>query len=228
MKTHFLRHAVIALLALVSFLPGGVEAGDPNATAALSPPSKPLGDPAIPNNNLAPRVVLYEETPSDPQGTRAVGSVVWSTEMLSPGIGKAAEPAVRAQIDIPDRKMEINWSLRRTPDLPTSHSLEFLFKLPADFCCGGIHSVPGFWMKERERARGIPLTGTAVKVKTGYFLIGLSAAPADLEHNLPLLKDGAWIDVPIVYTNNRRAILAVEKGTPGEQAFRQVFAAWKE
>ena len=35
-------------------------------------------------------------------------------------------------------------------------------------------------------------------------------------------------DVPIVYTDGRRAILAVEKGTPGERAFKEAFAAWGE
>jgi hypothetical protein len=29
-----------------------------------------------------------------------------------------------------------------------------------------------------------------------------------------------------VYTNNRRAILALEKGTPGERAFADAFKAW--
>ena len=33
-------------------------------------------------------------------------------------------------------------------------------------------------------------------------------------------------DIPIVYGNGRRAILAIEKGTPGERAFADAFAAW--
>jgi hypothetical protein len=32
--------------------------------------------------------------------------------------------------------------------------------------------------------------------------------------------------VPIVYNNGRRAILAIEKGTPGERAFADAFATW--
>jgi hypothetical protein len=92
MNTHFLRNAAIAILALVSLLPGAVEVSATDATAALSPPSNPLGDRAITDNNLARRVVLYEEDPGIPGGTSAVGSVVWSSEMmLSPGAGKAAE-----------------------------------------------------------------------------------------------------------------------------------------
>jgi hypothetical protein len=47
--------------------------------------------------------LLYEETPGDPPWRRATGSVVWSTEMVWDGTGKAAEPAVRANVDIPER-----------------------------------------------------------------------------------------------------------------------------
>jgi hypothetical protein len=82
-----LRHAVIARLALVPVLPRALHAAEPDATAALSPPSNPSGDRAITENNLAQRVELYAEEPGNPQGTPAVGSVVWSTE-LSHGAGK--------------------------------------------------------------------------------------------------------------------------------------------
>jgi hypothetical protein len=30
----------------------------------------------------------------------------------------------------------------------------------------------------------------------------------------------------VVYNNGRRAILAVEKGNPGERAFKDAFVAW--
>jgi hypothetical protein len=32
----------------------------------------------------------------------------------------------------------------------------------------------------------------------------------------------------VVYSNNRRAILALEKGTPGERAFADAFKAWRQ
>jgi hypothetical protein len=63
-------------------------------------------------------------------------------------------------------------------------------------------------------------------VTTGYFLIGLSGAPADKERNIQLLKALSWFEIPIIYTNNLRAILAMEKGDSGERAFAQAFAAW--
>jgi len=46
--------------------------------------------------------------------------------------------------------------------------------------------------------------------------------------NLQLLKERSWFDVPLVYVNQRRAIIAIEKGAPGERAFNDAFAAWGE
>jgi hypothetical protein len=179
---------------------------------------------------VAQRVVLYEEDPNDPQGKRAVGSAIWRAEAISPGTGKPPELAVRADIEIPERKISMTWTLRRDtdPSRSTSHTIEIMFKLPPDFPSGGIFNVPGIWMKQAEQTQGTALAGLAVKVTTGYFLIGLSAAPADRERNIQLLKERPWFDIPIVYTNNRRAILAMEKGTPGERAFAQAFAAWEK
>ena len=65
-----------------------------------------------------------------------------------------------------------------------------------------------------------------MKVTSGFFLVGLSAVESDMQRNLQLLKERPWFDIPIVYNNGRRAILAIEKGTPGERAFDEAFKAW--
>jgi hypothetical protein len=101
-----------------------------------------------------------------------------------------------------------------------------MFTLPADFDQGGIANVPGVLMKTSEQARGVPLAGLAVKVTNGYFLIGLSAVDIDVQRNIEFLKNRDWFDIPIVYTNGKRAILAMEKGTPGGRAFEEAFRAW--
>jgi len=185
--------------------------------------SKSESGPAV-----AQRVVLYEEDPGNPQGKQFVGSAVWRTETVSPGSGLAPELQIRADVAIPERNMTVTWSLRRNTDqaLPASHTIEIMFNLPPDFAGGGIANVPGVLMKESEQARGVPLAGLAVKVTNGFFLIGLSAVDADVQRNLQLLKDRPWFDVPIVYNNGGRAILALEKGPPGDRAFADAFAAW--
>src|ERR1700733_11390312 len=216
----------------------------PTQTAA-TPPGTPKSDDRVPQQqagqapgattagqqtgpNVAQRVVLYEEDPNDPAGKRFVGSAVWRTDTVSPGSGLAPELEVRADITVPERNMSVTWTLRRNTDqaLPASHTIEIMFNVPPDFPGGGIANVPGVLMKDSEQARGVPLAGLAVKVTNGFFLVGLSAVDADVQRNMQLLKNQPWFDIPIVYNNGGRAILALEKGQPGDRAFADAFAAW--
>jgi len=194
---------------------------------STSAPPKAATAPAA---AVAQKVVLYDEDPNNPQGKRYVGSAIWRTETVSPGPGLAPELAVRADVEIPERHMRMTWSLRRNTDkaLPASHTIEVMITLPADFAEGGVSNVPGILMKASEQARGVPLAGLAVKVTTGYFLIGLSAVDLDRQRNIQMLKERDWFDIPIVYTTGKRAILAMEKGTPGTRAFEEAFRAWGE
>ncbi|MET0708833.1 MAG: hypothetical protein ABWY82_18615, partial [Tardiphaga sp.] len=179
---------------------------------------------------VAQRVVLYDEDPAEPKGKQYVGTVVWRTEQIKASGGKPSDVAVRADIDIPERKFKMSMSFRRNTDtaLPASHTAELTFVLPADFAGGGVSNVPGILMKSNEQARGTPLAGLAVKVTDGFFLVGLSNVETDRVRNLQLLKERSWFDIPLVYTNQRRAIIAIEKGSPGERAFNEAFGVWGE
>jgi len=212
--------------------PSVVEA--PKDASPLSKPKIPdrVGQPSS-TEQVAPvaqRVVLYDEDPADPKGKQYVGSVIWRTEQIKASAGQKADIAVRADVDIPDRKFKMTMSFRRNTDtsLPASHTAELTFILPPDFSGGGVGNVPGILMKSNEQARGTPLAGLAVKVTDGFFLVGLSNVDADRQRNLQLLKERSWFDVPLVYVNQRRAIIAIEKGAPGERAFNDAFAAWGE
>jgi hypothetical protein len=206
-----------------------------NKDAPLAPKPKiadRVGQPSS-SDQLAPvaqRVVLYDEDPADPKGKQYIGTVVWRTEQIKASAGKPADVAVRADIEIPERKFKMSMSFRRNTDtsLPASHTAELTFALPTDFVGGGVSNVPGILMKSNEQARGTPLAGLAVKVTDGFFLVGLSNVDSDRSRNLQLLKERSWFDIPLVYTNQRRAIIAIEKGAPGERAFNEAFAAWGE
>jgi hypothetical protein len=190
-----------------------------------------IGQPSPQTAGVAvQRVVLYEEDPSDPQGKRFSGTVNWRTEMKSVTPGSSPEMVVRADIEVPERKMSVTWTLRRNtdPSLPASHTIEIVFNMPADSPTGGVAKVPGVLMKQSEQTRGVPLSGVAAEMPPAYFLIGLSSLETDVARNIQLLKERPWFDIPIVYKNNRRAILAMEKGPPGEKAFAEAFAAWKQ
>jgi len=213
----------------------------PVAEAPKDPAVAPATRPKIPDrvgqpsstDQVAPvaqRVVLYDEDPSDPKGKQYVGSVIWRTEPIKASGNQKADVAVRADIDIPDRKFKMTMSFRRNTDssLPASHTAELTFILPQDFSGGGVGNVPGILMKSNEQARGTPLSALAVKVTDGFFLVGLSNVDSERARNLQLLKERSWFDVPLVYANQRRAIIAIEKGAPGERAFNDAFATWGE
>jgi hypothetical protein len=200
-----------------------IEPGSPQTPATPAPGTQA-------GVSAAQKVVLYEEDPADPNGKRFVGSAIWRTETVTPGPGQPPELAIRADVEVPERKLAMTWSLRRNTDkgLPATHTVEIMFKVPPDFPSGGISNVPGILMKQAEQTRGVPLAGLAVKVTPGFYLIGLSNVDADKDRNLQMLKERSWFDIPVVYNNNRRAILALEKGTPGERVFADAFKAWKQ
>jgi hypothetical protein len=195
------------------------------------PPAGPVAPspihpaPAIPSNGAQQRAVLYDEDPSNPTGRQFDGSVTWRTEPIKVE-GRPDETAAHADVDIPARGLHMTMSFRRNldPSLPASHVIDLNFRLAAE--TDGVANVPGILVKSNEQARGTPLAGLAVKVTGGFFLVGLSNVAADRERNLKLLLERSWFDIPIVYANQRRAILAIEKGEPGERVFKTAFTAW--
>jgi hypothetical protein len=226
------RAAVTAVGGLFKSSPVAEAPKDPAAPQSRTKIPDRVGQPS-PSENVAPvaqRVVLYDEDPSDPKGKQYIGSVIWRTEPIKASGNQKADVAVRADIEIPDRKFKMTMSFRRNTDssLPASHTAELTFILPQDFTGGGVGNVPGILMKSNEQARGTPLAGLAVKVTDGFFLVGLSNVDSDRARNLQLLKERSWFDVPLVYVNQRRAIIAIEKGAPGERAFNDAFAIWGE
>jgi hypothetical protein len=193
-----------------------------------TPPDSSRQSPVqMPTEGMQQRAVLYEEDPADPAGQRTVGAVFWRTESIKTE-GKPDELAVHADIDVPSRGLQMTMRLRRNldPSLPASHIIDLTFRLPADFAGGGIANVPGILTKSNEQARGVALAGLSVKVAGGAFMVGLSNVAADRERNHDLLLQRAWLDIPLVYVNQRRGILAIDKGETGEQVFRTVFKAW--
>ena len=219
------RTVLIGLAAsTLGFWPARLQAAGNTSPDASGRLARPQPKPAT----GAARAILYEEDPSEPNGKRFAGDVRWSVDTPSTGSNATPETMVRAGVAIPERQLTLNWTLRRNQDrsLPASHTIDLKFAVAEDFSHGGIANVPGLLMKDSETARGTPLRGTSVKVTEAYFLVGLTAAEPDRGANIALLRGREWFDVPIVYRDNRRAILAFQKGAAGARAFDQAFAAW--
>ena len=92
--------------------------------------------------------------------------------------GHPAEMTIRADVEVPERQLAMTWLLRRNTNqvLPITHTIELMFSVPADFPLGDFKTAPGVVMKQAERARGAPLSGSSVKVTPTSFLIGLSGS----------------------------------------------------
>jgi hypothetical protein len=100
---------------------------EPNSQVSTTPEQGTQAAAAV-----TQKVVLYEENSTDPNGNRFVGSAIWHTETETSGPGQPNELPVRADVEVPERKLNMIWSLRRNTDksLPASHTVEIIFNLP--------------------------------------------------------------------------------------------------
>ncbi len=194
---------------------GQTENAEADAGEAATPP-------------VGQKAVFYQERTQDAAGTQESGNAVWSVVNEPPGDGQPPEPAIRANVDIPDENMSMTMTIRRNADstLPASHVIEILFNTPANFPGGGIANVQRLALKATEQARGEPLIGVAGKISDGFFIIALNNLDQAEQSNLALLKSQQWIDIPIAYATGRRALVSIEKGVPGDEAFKQAMDAW--
>jgi len=204
----------------------GTDAPVQNQEAGSSePPASPETDQPLP---VGQRAIFYEERTSASEGYAENGSVVWSVVNEAPGDNQPAEPAIQAEATIPDKGLQLRMTIRRNTDqsLPASYIVELIFLTPENFPGGGINSVLRVNMKRSEQDTGSPLLGIPAKIADGFFLIALSDTQADERTNSTLLRRQSWIDIPIVYTSGRRALITLEKGVPGERIFNEALDAW--
>jgi hypothetical protein len=172
--------------------------------------------------------IVINEDPSNPLGQRHEGSVVWRV-VRTKATEQPDEFVIHAHVEIPDMQMTMEMDVSRNTDkqLPASHIVEMTFVVPQDVAGGEVFSVPGVMLKFSEQARGVPLAALAVKVTKGSFMVGLSNVEADRQLNLQLLKERGWFDIPMIYADQHRGILAIEKGFHGEDVFREAMAEWE-
>ena len=188
------------------------------------------GQPTTPEIAIAngEKMFLYEERLGQSSPTAIPGTVAWSVKEESPGGDAKPEPAVQAQITIPDRGLTALMTIKRNADesLPASHVIEFVFSLPQNFEGGAIDSVQRVSMKRTEQDRGDALIAVPAKITDDFHMIALNDSKDAIGNNTELLRSRSWIDIPLTYRNGRRALLTLEKGPSGTDAFNQALRAW--
>ena len=195
-------------------------ASEPAPAEAPSAPAAGSADESL----VAQKAILYEQPTDGSQNVKIVNAnVTWKFNANSPN-----GPEIQANLDVPEKNMKVTLNIRKNndPALPASHLVEIVVDTPANFAGGGIKSVPALVMKPTEESRGQPLDGAAAKVADGFFWIAFSNDAGPLAQNVALMRERNWIDLPIVYNNDQRAILTFEKGTPGQRVFDKAMTAW--
>lgn len=173
---------------------------------------------------IAQKAYLYEEGGANAGASRSDAAIIWTLVQEAPAPGEPAEAVVKGRLDIPDKSLSMNITLKRNTDegLPASHIIEL------NFDGGEIDNVARFVMKATEQARGEGLVAVPAKIDNGYFLIALNNLPQAVETNTKLLLESGWIDIPLGYVTGRRALVTLEKGPTGEKVFRDAFEDWKK
>ncbi len=190
------------------------------AGQAQQPAALPIGQKAF----------FYEERSGQDAGTADAGGVVWSVVQESPGNDLPPEPAIKAEVTIPGRGINLRMIIRRNGDktLPASHLVEMIFTVPEGFPGGSIDNVSRMTFKDTEQAPGSPLVAIPAKIADNFFIVAMNDAKTAVDTNMSLMRRQQWIDIPIAYKTGRRALLTLEKGLPGEKAFDEVLKSWAD
>ncbi len=208
---------------------GPALAGVPSSTADRNDAAKSGSAPANPPIPVARRAALLVEAPEEKSKVKTfLGTVVWRVDNVSNGPDEPLSSAVRAEIEIPEEKLQVAMTIQKNVDgtLPASHTLKLMFAVPQDSPVGNIKQISVLQMRREDSATGESLKGITVPVMENSFLIGLARGDAEVS-NLDLLRSREWLDVPMVLASGHIAKLTFEKGPSGQRALDDAMASWQ-
>lgn len=219
--------------------PAPVASAAPAAAAPVTPPAAaPAATATVPSATppaatqtatvgTPEKMFLYEERLGQTSPTAIEGSVTWSVQEDKGDDGKPS-PTIQGSISVPERGMTALITFKRNtdPSLPASHLIEIVFSLPPNFEGGAIDSVQRVAMKATEQDRGDPLVAVPAKITDDFHMVALNDFPDARKTNMDLLRSRNWIDIPVTYRNGRRALLTMDKGQTGTDAFNKVIGEW--
>ncbi|TDH35135.1 hypothetical protein E2A64_15610 [Pseudohoeflea suaedae] len=200
------------------------------ATGEVSGVEQAGGQTAAESNEalgVQQKMFLYEERLDQQSPAVSEGSVVWSL-IDDPENGGPNNVAIRGEISTDDGNLSALVTIKRNADksLPASHIIEIVFALPESFTGGGIEQVQRISMKQTEQDQGNPLIAVPAKITEDFYMIALNDLTEAVQTNTQLLRTRSWIDIPVIYTNGRRALITLEKGTSGTEVFNQALDVW--
>lgn len=204
--------------------PAGAPA--PQQPAVGQQPSA-ASQPPIP---VAHRAALLLDAPDTPEKVKTfIGSVVWRLDSVPTGAGRPLGTAIHADVDIPEAKVRMSLDMQKNLDesLPASHTINVNFTILPGSELPGVKQIGALQMRREDASNGEPLAGIPVQITDTAYLIGL--ARGDLVvRNMDLLKNRAWVDLPLALSNGRIAKFSLEKGPSGARIIADAVSAWEQ
>jgi hypothetical protein len=208
-----------------SHVSGGAASSTANRTDTAKNTSEAV-NPAIP---VAGRAALLVEAPDEQSKVKTfLGTVVWKVDNVSNGPGEPLGMAVRADIEIPEEKMQAEMTFQKNLDstLPASHTIKLRFAIPPGSALGSVKQINVMQLRRENTPTGESLKGIPVPIMENAFLVGLARGDAEAS-NLDLIRTREWLDVPMLLANGRIAKLTFEKGPAGQRALDDALASWQ-
>jgi hypothetical protein len=166
---------------------------------------------------------LLESAGGEPRGQPSAGKAVW--RVLTDETG---DTVLALDVEIPERGFAMAMTLRRdeTVGAAMSHLCEIQFRGSDQFPVADITQIVGVRMKNVGERNGDVLVGQVVRIAPDAFLFGLSALPNDMRHNIAAIRGRSRLELLVSLTDNRTAMLVVDKGESGARAFAEAFNKW--
>ncbi|WP_114389747.1 hypothetical protein [Notoacmeibacter marinus] len=198
-----------------------------DSAAAENPQDDAQAQPAV---QVGQRAIYSEERTANEELRRLQGSVVWSKVQEQPGPDMEVEPALRADLYIPDTGTSMRMTMRRNGDrsLPASHVIEVIFEPTTQEPGRSVRNILRMMFKESEAAPGNPLNAFPAEIGSNFFLMMLDEGQQARQANLELIRNRDWIDLLVILEAGRRALFTMEKGLPGTDVVNQVLDYWQQ
>lgn len=161
-----------------------------------------------------------KDRPKEP--ARFSGTVRWSNDTVKRADG-SPEIVARADVTIPERSMRVSLLFQNEAGTGLlGQTIQISFEVPPYFADGkGIREVQELRMRGTATTIGIPFGRAVQKIRDGVFLVGV-ARDVLTEEGPQNHKDWDWISLPLVYGDDQRAQLVIEKGHDGQQAIAAI------
>lgn len=164
---------------------------------------------------------LYTEpTAESPISERYEGTVEWAFV-----VDEGGDNYISASIGVPDQGLTVSVRFELSNDPQYSHEISALVTQSSRFQNDPIEVVDNLAIKTSEEGIGAAFEGDIVATPD-LFLLALPENNEILNTNR--IMQSPWFDLSIVYESGRRAILAFNKGTAGDEVFLAAQEAWAE